>query len=356
MALTNFRGVTRSRIEFLRDTYRDGLIGDTIPFWFPRCVDQEQGGFWTAFDRDGTLIDDDKGVWQQGRCTWLLGELYNQCERREQWLQWARQGAAFIEQFCIDATDNRMWFHVTRSGTPLRKRRYAYSEAFAAIAMGELYQATGEERYRTLAWSLFERYLGVMRGHLPTVPKFTGHRPTKSIGVPMIAIVTARQLLDSTGLESASNTIMASIDEIRRDFVKPELQCVMETVGMGGEVIDHFDGRTLNPGHAIEAAWFLLWEGKVRGDATLVQLGCQMLDWMWQRGWDEEHGGLFYFRDLEDKPVQEYWHDMKFWWPHNETIIATLLAHELTGDPKYARWHTLVHDWSYERFPDSEFG
>ena len=30
---------------------------------------------------------------------------------------------------------------------------------------------------------------------------------------------------------------------------------------------------------------------------------------------------------------------MKFWWPHNEAIIATLLAYQLTGDPKYADWH-----------------
>jgi len=28
--------------------------------------------------------------------------------------------------------------------------------------------------------------------------------------------------------------------------------------------------------------------------------------------------------------VQEYWQDMKFWWPHNEAIIATLLAYTLT--------------------------
>ena len=77
---------------------------------------------------------------------------------------------------------------------------------------------------------------------------------------------------------------------------------------------------------------------------------------MWERGWDEEYGGLFYFRDLRGLPVQEYWHDMKFWWPHNEAIIATLLAWKLTGDAKYARWHRLVHDWSFQHFPDPEYG
>lgn len=65
---------------------------------------------------------------------------------------------------------------------------------------------------------------------------------------------------------------------------------------------------------------------------------------------------MFYFRDLRGLPVQEYWHDMKFWWPHNEAIIATLLAFQLTGDAKYVRWHQLVHDWSFQHFADPECG
>ncbi len=77
-----------------------------------------------------------------------------------------------------------------------------------------------------------------------------------------------------------------------------------------------------------------------------------MLDWMWKRGWDEQFGGMLYFVGVDRKPVQEYWHDMKFWWPHNETIIATLMAYLLTDDEKYAKWHQLVHDWSYRHFTD----
>jgi N-acylglucosamine 2-epimerase len=130
----------------------------------------------------------------------------------------------------------------------------------------------------------------------------------------------------------------------------------METVGRDGSIIDHADGRTLNPGHAIEGAWFIMHEGMLRGDARLVETGCRMLDWMWARGWDAEHGGLFYFRDLHGKPVQEYWHDMKFWWPHNETIIATLLAHVLTGDRKHEDRHRRTHEWAYSRFPDPAHG
>ena len=72
---------------------------------------------------------------------------------------------------------------------------------------------------------------------------------------------------------------------------------MMETVGPGGEMLDHFDGRTLNPGHAIEAAWFIMWEGKLRDDRVAgSHWAADMLDWMWQRGWDQQYGGMLVFR------------------------------------------------------------
>ena len=77
---------------------------------------------------------------------------------------------------------------------------------------------------------------------------------------------------------------------------------------------------------------------------------------MWERGWDEEYGGILYFVDVKGLPVQEYWHDMKFWWPQNEAIIATLLAYQLTGDEQYARRHQMIHEWTYAHFPDPEYG
>ncbi len=92
--------------------------------------------------------------------------------------------------------------------------------------------------------------------------KFTNTRPGKGIGAPMILMNVAQQLRETIGLESADQWIDRFIDEIRADFVKPEIQCVMEQVAPDGSIIDHFDGRTLNPGHAIECAWFILHEGQ----------------------------------------------------------------------------------------------
>jgi N-acylglucosamine 2-epimerase len=344
------------RVDELIRVYRDGLLQDTLPFWFPDCVDQQFGGYMVARDRDGSLLDDDKGVWQQGRTCWLLGKLYNTVEKRAEWLEWARSGIGFIDRHCFDPADGRMWFHVTRDGRPIRKRRYAFTESFAAIAYGEYAQATGSEEYAGKAKRLFLQFIDHNLDPKGVEPKFTDTRPMQSLGFPMIAISTAQELRESIDLDIADLWINRSIETIRRFFIKPEIQCVLENVGPGGEVYNHFDGRILNPGHAIEGAWMIMMEGRHRGDSELIELGRTMLDWMWKRGWDEEYGGIFYFRDVDGKPVQEYWQDMKFWWPQNETIIATLLAHQLTGQEKYAAWHQKIHDWAHAHFPDPEFG
>jgi N-acylglucosamine 2-epimerase len=343
-------------IQALLQTYRDGLLTDTLPFWIRHGVDAEHGGVLTCLDRDGTVVDSDKGVWQQGRFCWLLAELYNNVERRQEWLTIAESTGRFLQRHCFDPADGRMWFHVTRSGRPIRKRRYRFSESFAAIAFGELALATGKDEYRELAKATFQQF----RRHFADPPeldrKFTAERRLKGIGFPMISIATAQQLRQSVGLDSANAIIDQCIDEIRTDFMKPAQQVVMESVLADGGISDHFDGRLLNPGHALEAAWFILLEAEYRGDAELLNTGCTILDWMWARGWDNEYGGLRYFADVRNLPVQEYWHDMKFWWPHNEAIIATLLAWILTGNPKYADWHAMVHKWAYQHFRDPQHG
>ena len=247
--------------------------------------------------------------------------------------------------------------HVTRDGRPIRKRRYFFSETFAVIAFAAYAQATGNQEAAEKARDVFGKCISYATGEKRLAPKFTNTRPSKGIGVPMIMMNTAQQLRSTIGDDRCDEWISKWIVEIERDFVKDDIRCVMEQVAPDGSIIDHIDGRTLNPGHAIEGAWFILHEAVHRNmDPRLIDLGCRMLDYMWERGWDEHHGGILYFRDVYNKPVQEYWQDMKFWWPHNEVIIATLLAYLITGKSKYAEWHRMVHEYSYTRFHDKEHG
>jgi len=347
---------TKTDLQNLGTFYSQQLLHDTVPFWFPRSMDEENGGYLLMRDHDGSLLDDDKAVWIQGRTAWLLATLYNTVEPKEEWLQGAKSGIDFLNKYCFD-TDGRMFFHVTKTGEPIRKRRYFFSETFAVIANAAYAKASGDEAAAEKARYLFGKCIDYATIPGLLEPKFTSTRPSKGIGVPMILMNTAQQLRETIGDPRCDELIDQFTQEIETDFVKDDIQCVMEQVAPDGSIIDHIDGRTLNPGHAIEGAWFILHEAKYRNNNPhLIELGCKMLDYMWDRGWDKEFGGIFYFRDVYDRPVQEYWQDMKFWWPQNEVIIATLLAYTLTGDEKYAKWHKMVHDYAYSHFHDKENG
>lgn len=352
--------MNRDLLTQLRDTYRDGLLGDILPFWFEHGIDRQHGGFFNAVDRDGTLLDTDKSVWFQGRFCWVLSATHNALGPNDEWIALARRGLGFIDRHCFDPEDGLMWFNVTADGRPIRKRRYRFSEAFSCIANAAFFQATGETARAGKAVQLFETFERHAKNPSlsPFPPKFTGTRPSKGLGPLMIGINMAQVCRDAKIPGNWDEKIDDFIAEIVSDFVHDDIECVMETVATDGSRIeDHFNGRTLNPGHAIEAAWFILHEAKHRGnDRELVELGTRMLDWMWARGWDPEFGGLLYFVGIDGKPVQEYWHDMKFWWPHDEAIIATLLAYQLTGQERYARMHQQVHNWTWAHFPDPEYG
>lgn len=341
-------------IDQLIRIYRDGLLSDTLAFWIEHGIDREYGGFLFCLDRDGTVLDTDKGMWQTCRFTWLLATLYNTVEKRPEWLELAGHGIDFIRKYGFDE-DGRMFFHVARDGKPVRKRRYLFTESYASVAFAAYAKASGDDSASRQASDLIRMFIRQHTEESLIIPKF--FRPMKSMGFPMILIGTAQVLRDTVGDPMCDEWIDMGIQEIGKDFMKSDMEAVMETVGPSGEFIDHFDGRLLNPGHAIEGAWFILHEARHRGrDAELIEMGTTMLDWMWNIGWDEEYGGILYFREVKGHPVQEYWHDMKFWWPQCETIIATLLAYYLTGNERYARWHSMVHDWAHNHFPDPEYG
>lgn len=342
----------------LASFYHQQLFEDCLPFWLPRSLDQTHGGYLHCFDRDGSLVDDDKSVWAQGRMSWMFSTLFLEYGREASWLRAAESGLDFLAQKCIDPTDGRLYFHVMRDGTPLRKRRYAYSESFASIAFAAHAAAAENDGSAAQAMHWFRRF--VDWNFLPNTaaPKFTDKRPMIGIGPRMITLVTAQELELRLGKQAETTAwIDRCIEEIETFFVKPERRVVMESVAPDGSISDHFDGRTLNPGHAIEGAWFILEEAwRRQRDPHLTKLGCDMLDWMWERGWDKEMGGLYYFRDVDHKPVQEYWHSMKFWWPHDEALIATLMAYRATGAERYLTMHEQLRAWSFTHFADAEHG
>ena len=336
----------------LRGIYFDQLLGDVVPFWMRHSLDREHGGFLHHLDRDGRLYSSDKGVWIQARAVWMLSKLYNTVERNPDWLAAARSGYEFLMQHAFD-TDGRMFFLLTREGQPLRKRRYLFSEAFGAIACSEYARAAGDTQALAKAQEI---YRTLLRWHrtpgLLEAKTDARTRPMLSHAMPMILIATTQELRLSSSNPLFEEVIDESLDLILHCFVHPEIPALLEHVGPKGERLHTPAGRLVNPGHALEAAWFLLHEAMHRSDGALVARACDIIDWSLELGWDTEYGGLFAFVDVEGQPCEALEADMKLWWPHTEALYALLLAYHLTGDARYEEWFDRMHDYTFEHFPD----
>ena len=343
-------------LAYWADRYQDDLKENILPFWLKHGLDRVHGGVYTCVDRDGTLIDSTKSVWFQGRFGFICAYAYNNIEANEEWLRASKSCVDFIEQHCFD-TDGRMYFEVNAEGKPVRKRRYVFSECFAAIAMSEYAIASGDRSYAQKALALFKQILHFINTKGILEPKYCEGVEMQGHSITMILINTAARIREAIPAAELDEQISLSIETLQRYFIHPEFEALLETVGPNGEFIDTIIGRTINPGHCIETAWFLLEEAKYRGgDPQLIEVAVKILDWSWKWGWDKEYGGLINFRDCKGLPVQDYSQDMKFWWPQTEAIIATLYAYEATGEERFLHMHQLVSDWTYAHFPDAEYG
>lgn len=346
----------KKQTENLIKTYRDTLLKDVIPFWMDHSVDREHGGFLTFLDRDGSVFGPDKPVWLQGRIVWVYSKLYNEVEKKQEWLDLARHGLDFLLKHCFD-TDGRMFFAVTREGKPLRKRRYLFSEVFAIMGLAEFAKASGEDWARQKAADLFDLLLRYHTTPGLLEPKVDPEtRPMKSHAMPMILLATCQVARQVDDRPIYNEVIDGSLQEVFNHFTKPELNAVLENVGPNGEFVDIPEGRTILPGHAIETAWFIMEEGRYRNNRDLSLKALPILRWSLERGWDKEYGGLLYYTDLKGLPCTQYEWDMKLWWPHTEAIYATLLAHHLTGDDLWLGWHEKVHDYAFKHFADPDYG
>lgn len=343
-------------IKSWAESYKKDLTENIMPFWMKYGLDRENGGVYTCVNRDGSLMDTTKSVWFQGRFAFICTFAYNNVEKNQEWLDAAKSTLEFIEKHCFDE-QGHMYFSVTAEGKPLRKRRYVFSETFAAIAMSEYALATGDQHWAKRAIQVFEdtqRFLATP-GFLPA--KFEADVKLQGHSIVMILINVGsciRKVVDDPKL---TQQIDESIEKLKKYFIHPEFKCLLETVGENGEFIDTNMTRTINPGHCIETSWFIMEEAKLRGwDKPMFDLALQVFDWSWDWGWDKQYGGIINFRDCKNLPSQDYSQDMKFWWPQCETIIASLYAYLGTDDEKYLYRHERISEWTYAHFPDAEYG
>jgi N-acylglucosamine 2-epimerase len=336
--------------------YKNELLEGILPFWMNHSIDKENGGFFTCLDQFGKVYDTDKFIWLQGRQVWCFAYMYNNVERRQEWLDIAKHGAAFLMKHGRDENGN-WYFSLTAEGKPLVQPYNIFSDCFATMAFAALDKASPSDEYKKIALDTFENILARRKntkGHYNK--NFPGTRELKNFSLPMILCNLSLELEHLLGEKRVNEFIPEIIHEVMGVFYQPELGLVLENVYEDGSFADCFEGRLLNPGHTIEAMWFIMDLGKRLNDTALIKKANNiMLDTL-QYGWDKEHGGIFYFLDVQGHPTQQLEWDQKLWWVHVEALVALAKGYALTNDIRCVEWFEKVHNYTWNNFKDNEYG
>ena len=343
-------------LKKLEELYKVELLDNVLPFWLKNSQDKEDGGYFSCLDRDGSVFDTDKFIWLQGREVWMFASMYNNVEKRQDWLDCAIQGGEFLKKYGHDGNYN-WYFSLDRKGNPLVEPYNIFSYTFATMAFGQLSKATGKEEYADIARKTFDIILSKIENPKGKWNKaHPGTRNLKNFALPMILCNLALEIEHLLPEDFLLKLMENCIHEVMDVFCRPELGgIIVENVTVDGELSDTFDGRLMNPGHAIEAMWFIMDLGQRLKMPGLINKAVETTLKMIEYGWDKEYGGIFYYMDRLERPPQQLEWDQKLWWVHIETLISLLKGYHLTGSKECLQWFEKIHDYTWSHFKDQEY-
>ena len=322
--------------------YRQELLERVMPFWMRHSLDQEQGGFFSCLDRDGSLYDSRKYVWMIGRQVWMLAKLYNEVERRPDWLEAATLGMRFLDKHATRA-DGQVLFSLTRDGAPSFLQRKPYAAVFLALAMNEYGRAVGDAAYHSQAKRLFAQVRHWIRHPEELGRPSHGGKPMSQLADIYVIALLAGELGEPEWIRPCLDQLDAHID-VERGGIFRENALV---------AADSPEARLFCPGSVFEAGWILL--GQTR-DTVYREKILSAIASAHDRGWDQEHGGYFYFMDVEGKPPMQLEWPMKLWWVHVEALNAFATAYQATRDAVWLQRLEMAHEYTWARFPDRKYG
>lgn len=340
----------------LINQYKSELIDNVVPFWLTKSQDKEYGGYFTCFDRKGDVFDTDKFIWLQGRQVWLFSMLYNKVEKQQEWLECAIQGAEFLKKHGHDG-DYNWYFSLNRKGVPLVVPYNIFSYTFATMAFGQLSLATGNEEYAEIAKKTFDKVISKRDNPKGKWNKtYPGTRPLKGFSLPMILSNLTLEIEHLLEPEIVEQTMEECIHEVMEVFLRPELGgIIVENLNVDNSLSDSFDGRLINPGHGVEAMWFIMDLGERLNRPELIEKAVKTTITMLEYGWDKEYGGIFYFIDRKGYPPQQLEWDQKLWWVHIEALISLIKGYQLTGSEECLTWFNKVHVYTWKHFKDPDY-
>lgn len=338
------------------EIYEQELLDNVMPFWMKYSIDEENGGYFNCLDRFGNVFDTDKFMWLQAREVWTFATLYKEQAQNPAWLAAAKHGADFLESKGRDE-DGNWYFSLDQFGNPLVQPYNIFSDCFACMAFAALYKIDPQPKYAEIAKTTFDNILKRRANPKGKYNKaFPGTRDLKNFALPMILSNLSLEMEHLLDKQVVDGLLKDVIHEVMNVFYQKDSGLILENVNLDGSFSDSFDGRLVNPGHIIEAMWFMMDLGVRLNDKDLIEKATDIALKSLDYGWDKEFEGIFYFLDIKNKPVQQLEWDQKLWWVHLEALVCMAKGYQLTGREECKDWFEKLHAYTWAHFRDPEHG
>lgn len=354
-------------LTILRDYYQRELLERLIPFWEPRILDLEFGGFFSCFDSAGVRLKDVKPGWFVGRNIYTFANLYNEIEKRQKWLDIASQGVDWLIRYAHQG-GYRFNSMMDRRGQAVDTSRSIFNDAFSIKGCYEYLAA----RSAGICDDLFQfvkaasDVLFANSEDLALMAREGMSPDFRSHAVNFMMLLCAMESRKALG-ERYRNVLISRLDQAMYAFANDEHQAVFEHLNSDYMPNPQGIGRLMDPGHAFESCWFSMEASAILGKSDCARRAGEVIDWIWEKGWDQVDGGIISMCDIDGGPPEEEhrgenycgtyvdWND-KVWWAQAEAMNALAMSALVNGNEVHFSHFLVLHDYVDRFFRDPENG
>ncbi|XOJ53555.1 AGE family epimerase/isomerase [Candidatus Pseudothioglobus sp. Uisw_050_01] len=334
-------------------------------FYHPRCIDNENGGFFQHFRDDGSVYDyDTRHLVSSTRFIFNYSMASIELDNDE-YKDVIRHGIEYLRQFHLNTkTGSYAW--ILKGKDVQDSTNYCYGFAFVLLAYSTALRAGILE-----AKDFIDETFDVMEKHF-----WSKEHELYSDEISADWQVVSSYRGQNTNMHSCEALIMAfeatgSQKYLDRALIIAKNICIRQASLAEGLIWEHYDSNWeinwvynkdrpddlfrpwgFQVGHLTEWAKLLLILERYVKEDWLLPRAQELFDDAIEMGWDAESEGLFYGfspnGDICDKD--------KYFWVQAESIAAAAVLANRTGDDYYWEWYDRIWSYSWKHMIDHKYG
>ena len=362
------------------------LINELLPFWMDRCLDKENGGYITHFDKDGhDSGEDEKSMIAQSRTVYTFSSAHRAGYGENKCKEYAKHGVDFLIDKMWDQENGGFYWLMDRKGNVKIDDKILYGHSFAIYSLSEYTLATGDPiglEYAEKTFDLLQKYCldSYLGGYFEMFDRQWnlagpgskgGDRKTLDAHMHLMEAFTT--LYECSGKEIHRRKLIETIELLVNRMMHPEYgtgipqftpdwkvapQIKFDIVWGwdrfedGGEKSSATDNTSY--GHNVEFAWLLMRALDILGlpYSTYETNLHKALDHALANGIDKEFGGVY----VEGSHSGGVYDMEKEFWQQAELLIGMLYASRAFGPEKYWPVYENIHRFVFDKGIHHEVG